>query len=87
MVASEYTVSEINLLKDLEQLSLELQIAQSGLTVVIAQLNAQRADLDPDLACVLEHHVSSRLFKQIDLVDDLVESLRPRPSNLFEAAA
>lgn len=84
MADRNLTAPERNVRKDLEQLNAELQIAQSGIVVVIASLRAQNADLDPDIVNVLEHHVSSRLFTQAERLEGLIGSLPPHAAGLTD---
>lgn len=86
MADREYTVLNGNIRKDIEQVNAELQVAQSGIVVVISSLKAQRADLDPDIINVLEHHVSRLMFQQMERLEELAGSLPDNAIDLTGAA-
>lgn len=82
MVRKDYTASERTLREDLESVTQQLQVVQSGLMVISATLRAQKAELDVDIACVLDDCLGSRLDGQIDRMKELAQALQqrsPRP--------
>ncbi len=62
-------------LKNIELLQDQLQLAQAGVSVAARALKAQDAEQDWDIACVLEHCAGRCLVEQMARLDELIYSL------------
>lgn len=63
------------LTRQLKDMLLQLQQAQSAVMVAVAALRGQACDLDEDIARVLQRAVAERLNEQMDLLEASLQLL------------